>query len=314
MSAWIPASWFFAAAIVLAAIGYTSGVLLYAMPTKGLHKFGQSLMFDGSTSVVLLTLSLGTLFFWNVIVNMFCQFTFSEEPQPGCLLPWSPFAFSIVYQNANAWVNGQINFAEGVGSLMQMLPVSLRAADEVKGWLPVPGMGAGLGAFIGNLLAPWVTLVNVFIVAMHSLLFWAEWIGPSGNFWAVLLFMGVFFYAIPGRIGRIVSGWLVGVSLGWMIGYPLLPTFVGSFVGSIFTATEQYLHSKYVPAVFAHLGPRANQGDVFMTVRGFADPVTSLVLNFVFIGLYLALIAGLVAGIARAVSGSTVPSAHGEPR
>jgi hypothetical protein len=292
-------------ALIFAGMSYYVGLLILGSPiqtARGLRKFGWRLVYDGSTSIVAIFVVLSFVLILNLVMNVVfpasCWFFF---------VCYNPFALANAFAGAEAWVNSQIWDAMGVGAFISAIPIALNAVDKIQisGFKVLVGFGGLLANWAKSVLTPYAMAVNAYVLLLNFLLLWVTFIGPPGNFWAVFMILGCFFYAMPGRVGRVAAGWLIGTPLSYLVAFPFLPYFVDAFAGNIHDSFVSYLSSKVIGDLFKW-PPSFDFATVTSVTLTLLNPVTVIVVRLVLTGLYIALMAALNVEIARLIAAGSL--------
>jgi hypothetical protein len=292
--------------VILIILNFYVGLLLYSLPIpsparrKGVRWAGRTLMQDSYSAVVVISVALAFVLFWNLVSSEIFN------------LPLNTASLS-AYSQAEAWMSNEKTNTQLVGVLLNSIPLGASALDR----LPFSfGLGGLLSSLANSFLAPWLGIITAYILTLNFLGFWVSWIGPPGNAWALMLYVGAFMYSFPFRVGRIAGSWFIAVPIAYIVAFPFMPMFVDGVVGNALGSIQDELRKDLQSAAWSVLfqsPPHFDVNTILSLLFALANPGTSILLRLVMVLLYVGFITTLSAGIASAIAGTSPPAMGTEP-
>jgi hypothetical protein len=238
---------------------------------------------------------------WTSLLNMIfpCQNWWTLLGGAPC---YNNYAIFDAYAAARLWIANEANHAASICGFVQALP---QAVDAAVVALPVLKYGqlAMTAVEITQYTGPWLTVEKAYITELNMLKILVDFFG---KYWAVFIILGTFFYAIPGRIGRVAAGFLVGTPIAYLVTIPFLPMFMNAFSPDPFNV---FLSMDW-SSIQSLITTVANLQDPTLIFKIFADLLASgyaVLLRLIFLNLYLfGVVAPLYVGIEKLMSGVSV--------
>jgi hypothetical protein len=311
-----------ALAFLLIALNYYGGLLLASVPfltrvktpkawrsRPTLQNAGWVMIQDSIGSLTLLIFVFGFMALWSFIMDVLFPTYFGWCPF--CIPVPNPYAATDTYASAGNWLLTERGAAEAFGVLMGAVPIGIQSLDKLWFTFGVPGL---VSSFVSNAISPWTTAVNVYVLLLSFLLLWVKFIGPPGNFWAVFMIVGAFFYSFPARIGRVVGAWLIAVPISYLVAIPFLPGFVDTFTTTVQDALANSLNTTLAQEAWKLFTTGSfDFNTVTELVLTNINPATTLLVRLIFVGMYVGFIMTLSRSVAGWLAGASPPSIGAEP-
>lgn len=158
--------------------------------------------------------------------------------------------------------------------------------------------------------APVNTMLTSYVLVLVGLDYLADFLQ---SYWWQLIFLGAVFWSVPGRLGRITSGWMISFPVVFYLGLPGLRLFMGWFTGygDVLTAFNATVFGNLIPTMMSSFDP-IQFGINFASklLQAGNDFAGYMVLRLIALGLYTTLLTSMAGGVAAMLSRVQLGETH----
>lgn len=272
--------------VALTGISYYIGVFLVSIaPSQRIRNMGKEMLGDSGTSIALLVFIGGFV----AVIDSIFQLAYGIGAEGS-------------YELGLKWIDNELTLVLTGMLRIKMIPILLQSLEATGYGFGVFGVLAG---FIDRQMLPWSLLFQAYGISLSLIRAWTIFMRYG---WIVLLLTGALLYAFPASIGRLSGSWLMSMAITFYVLLPMMGFFVEIMTAVMFSEifqTFQMSAESVYTYILANKATANPENLVAFVVSGLTSGIgdfgTIALLRFIFVGLYFAIISGVMFTLSRAL-------------
>lgn len=272
--------------VALTGISYYIGVFLTSTASsQRIRNVGKEMLEDSGTSIALLAFIAGIF----AVVDSVFRLVYGTGAEGA-------------YESAFTWIDNELTLVLTGMLRIKMIPILLESLEATGYGFGVFGI---LARFIERQMTLWSVLFQTYGASLSLIRAWVIFMRYG---WIVLLLTGALIYTFPASIGRTAGGWIMSISITFYALLPMMGVFVEIMTAVTFSEIFQTFQMSAENVYTYILANKATENPeniaayvVSGLTSGIGDFGTIALLRFIFIGLYFAIIGGVMFTLSRAL-------------